>query len=175
MYQQGPASLFEDALWLLRKDSLSGDLRRSPTSQHDQERAGDGNTEPAPCSHYGSRVNIKHVRVIARGTLNGFVRNRVDRKLQKAVKAQLDAWYAEAARAEWKTSAELKSQYASASIISAERVVFNIKGNDYRLIVAINYHFQVLLIKWLGTHKEYDNINADEVMYDEGRYADPSD
>lgn len=121
----------------------------------------------------GSRY-YKHVRVIARGTLNGFVRNRVDRKLQKAVKAHLDAWYAEAAKAEWKTSAELKSQYSSASIISAERVVFNIKGNDYRLVVAINYHFQVLLIKWLGTHKEYDNINVEEVAYDEGRYADSS-
>jgi mRNA interferase HigB len=114
------------------------------------------------------------VRVIARGTLNGFVRNRVDRKLQKTVKAHLDAWYAEVAKAEWKTSAELKSRYGSASIISAERVVFNIKGNDYRLVVAINYHFQVLLIKWLGTHKEYDNINVEEVAYDEGRYADPS-
>lgn len=121
----------------------------------------------------GARYD-KCVRVIARGTLNGFVRNRVDRKLQKTVKAHLDAWYAEAARAEWKTSAELKSQYSSASILSAERVVFNIKGNDYRLVVAINYHFQVLLIKWLGTHKEYDNIKAEEVRYDEGRYADPS-
>jgi mRNA interferase HigB len=115
-----------------------------------------------------------HVRVIARGTLNGFVRNRVDRKLQKAVKTHLDAWYAEAAKAEWKTSAELKSQYSSASIVSAERVVFNIKGNDYRLVVSINYHYQVLLIKWLGTHKEYDNINVQEVAYDENRYADPS-
>ena len=114
------------------------------------------------------------MRVIARGTLNGFVRNRVDRKLQKAVKAHLDAWYAEAAKAAWKTSAELKSQYTSASIISAERVVFNIKGNDYRLVVTINYQFQVLLIKWLGTHKEYDNISVEEVAYDEDRYADPS-
>ncbi len=114
------------------------------------------------------------VRVIARDTLNGFVRNRVDRKLQKAVKAQLDAWYAEAAKAEWKSSAELKRQYSSASIISAERVVFNIKGNDYRLVVAINYHFQVVLIKWLGTHREYDNVNVEQVMYDEDRYADPT-
>jgi mRNA interferase HigB len=116
----------------------------------------------------------KKVRVIARGTLNGFVRNRVDRKLQKTVKAHLDAWYAEATKAEWKTSAELKSQYSSASIVSAERVVFNIKGNDYSLVVAINYHCQVLLIKWLGTHKEYDNISVEEVTYEEDRYADPS-
>lgn len=114
------------------------------------------------------------VRVIARGTLNAFVRNRVDRKLQKTIKAQLDAWYAEVAKAEWKSSAELKSQYSSASVISAERVVFNIKGNDYRLVVAINYHYQVLLIKWLGTHKEYDKINVEEVAYDESRYADSS-
>jgi len=50
--------------------------------------------------------------------------------------------------------AELKAQFRSASIVSSERVVFNIKGNDYRLAVAINYHYQILLIIWLGTHKE---------------------
>ena len=115
------------------------------------------------------------MRVIARGTLNGFVRNRVDARHQKAVKTQLDAWYAEIARAGWKSSAELKIQYRSASIVSAERVVFNIKGNEYRLVVAINYHFQVVLIKWLGTHKEYDNLNVEQVAYDEDRYADPPD
>jgi mRNA interferase HigB len=114
------------------------------------------------------------VRVIARGTLTDFVRNRVERKLQKVVKEQLDAWYAEAAKATWKSSAELKAQYKSASIISSERVVFNIKGNDYRLIVAINYHYQVLLIKWLGTHKEYDQINAEKVKYEKERYANLS-
>jgi mRNA interferase HigB len=112
------------------------------------------------------------VRVIARGTLNGFVRNRVARAQQAAVKAQLDAWYAEAVKAEWKNSSELKSQYRSASILSAERVVFNIKGNDYRLIVSINYHYQFVLIKWLGTHKEYDTIDAREVVYDKERYTD---
>ena len=115
------------------------------------------------------------VRVIARSTLNGFVRNRVDRKLQKMVKDHLDAWYAEAAKAAWKNSAELKAQYRSASIVSSERVVFNIKGNEYRLIVAINYHYQVLLILWVGTHKEYDQIDVGKVEYDKRRYADPSD
>lgn len=115
------------------------------------------------------------MRVIARGTLNDFVRNRVDAKQRRAVKAQLDAWYAEAAKAEWKNSAELKGQYRSASIISAERVVFNIKGNEYRLVVAISYHFQVLLIKWLGTHKEYNGIDVEKVTYEENRYANPSD
>ena len=115
------------------------------------------------------------MRVIARGTLTAFVRNRVDARHQKAVKAQLDAWYAEVAKAEWRSSAELKTQYAYASIVSAERVVFNIKGNDYRLVVAINYQVQVLLIKWLGTHKEYDKINVEGIEYDKSRYADPTD
>ncbi len=114
------------------------------------------------------------MRIIARGTLNGFVRNRVDPKRQKLVKAHLDAWYAEIKKAEWKTSAELKSHYSSASIVSAERVVFNIKGNEYRLIVSINYAYQVLLLKWLGTHKEYDNNHVEEVVYDENRYTHPS-
>ena len=114
------------------------------------------------------------VRVIARRTLSLFVENRVQRGQQEVVKAHLDAWFAVVARANWASSAELKGQFRSASIISAERVVFNIKGNDYRLVVAIDYGSQILLIKWLGTHKEYDQITVEEVMYDEDRYANPS-
>jgi mRNA interferase HigB len=114
------------------------------------------------------------VRVIARGTLNQFVQNRVDGRLQATVKSHLDAWYAEAARATWKNSAELKQQYRSASIVSSERVVFNIKGNEYRLVVAINFAHQVLLILWLGTHEEYDKIDVKKVRYDKSRYADLS-
>lgn len=106
------------------------------------------------------------MRVIARSTLIGFVQHRVERRLQTGVKGHLDAWFAEVARAEWRNSAELKSQYDSASIVSAERVVFNVKGNDYRLVVAISYHYQVVLIQWLGTHKEYDKIEVTEVEYD---------
>jgi mRNA interferase HigB len=115
------------------------------------------------------------VRVIARGTLNDFVKNRVDRKHQKVVKDHLDAWYAEAEKATWMSSAPLKQQYASASIVSSERVVFNIKGNDYGLVVSINYHYQILFIIWLGTHKEYDQIDAVKVKYDKSRYANSSD
>jgi mRNA interferase HigB len=114
------------------------------------------------------------VRVIARGTLNRFVENRVDRRLQKMVKAHLDAWHAEVEHAAWQNSAELKQQYRSASIVSAERVVFNIKGNEYRLVVAINYHYQIVLILWLGTHKEYDRIDVGKVKYDKPRYTDSS-
>jgi mRNA interferase HigB len=55
-------------------------------------------------------------------------------------------------------------------VLTSERVVFNIKGNDYRLIAAINYTRQLLFVKWLGTHEEYDKIDAREVNYDEDRY-----
>jgi len=74
----------------------------------------------------------------------------------------------------WKDPAELKAQFRSASIVSGERVVFNIKGNHYPLVVAINYHYQILLILWLGTHKEYDRIDVTKVAYEKERYADSS-
>ena len=115
-----------------------------------------------------------HVRVITRSTLDRFVKNRVDRNLQHLVKGHLDAWYAEAEKATWKSSAELKRQYRSASIVSSERVVCNIEGNEFRLVVAISYQAQVLLILWLGTHSEYDKIDVEKVEYDESRYAGPS-
>ena len=115
------------------------------------------------------------MRVIARSTLIGFVQHRVERKSQRGVKAHLDAWFAEVAKAEWRNPAELKSQYSSASVVSAERVVFNIKGNDYCLIIAISYLYQVILIKWLGTNKEYDQVDVTKVDYDADRYAAPSD
>ncbi len=114
------------------------------------------------------------MRVIARGTLYGFIDRRVPAPQRKAVKSQLDNWYVEVAGACWKNSAELKAHFRSASVINAERVVFNIKGNDYRLIVAIDYAHQFVLIKWLGTHKEYDTIDASEVAYEEARYDNPA-
>ncbi len=70
------------------------------------------------------------------------------------------AWYHEVKAAKWKNSNELKSQFGSASIIGDNRVVFNIKGNKYRLVVAIDYNFQVVYIRFIGTHEDYDKINA---------------
>jgi mRNA interferase HigB len=72
----------------------------------------------------------------------------------------LRAWYHDAKRAEWKNSNELKQQYKNASILGEGKVVFNIKGNDYRLVVAIDYDFQVIFIRFIGSHKQYDKINA---------------
>lgn len=113
------------------------------------------------------------MRVFARGTLNCFVRNRVESRHQKAVKGHLEAWYAEASKASWKNSAEVKTFYRSASVVSSQRIVFNIKGNDYRLIIAIDYTYQVIRVIWLGTHKEYDKVDVERIEYDKRRYADP--
>jgi mRNA interferase HigB len=84
---------------------------------------------------------------------------------QKAGKAALDTWFQEAQRAEWRNSAEVKRSYRTASIVSADRVVFNIKGNDYRLVTAIDYRRKIVFIKWLGTHRDYDQIDARTVEY----------
>jgi mRNA interferase HigB len=86
---------------------------------------------------------------------------------QAAVKTSLDAWFAEAKKASWESSAAVKQSYATASIITASRVVFNIKGNDHRLIVEINYAKGIVWIIWIGTHKAYDDIDAAGVTYND--------
>ena len=72
----------------------------------------------------------------------------------------LRAWYQEAEKAAWTCPQDIKDRYAHASIIQNNRVVFNIKGNDYRLIAGINYSFQAVYIKFFGTHAEYDKVDA---------------
>ncbi|WP_289992154.1 type II toxin-antitoxin system HigB family toxin [Photorhabdus laumondii] len=76
---------------------------------------------------------------------------------------QLKAWVDEAKKATWKTPAEIKSQYRNASILKNNRVVFNIKGNSYRLIVSIFYPIGWVYVKFIGTHKQYDAIDANTV------------
>ena len=78
-------------------------------------------------------------------------------------KESLEAWYHEAKRASWNSSANINARYGSASILKHNRVVFNICGNKYRLVVKINYEAQVAYIRFVGTHKEYDKINAEEI------------
>lgn len=74
----------------------------------------------------------------------------------------LRSWHEEAKRAFWKTPAELKRQYRNASILKRSRTVFNICGNKYRLLVEVIYPISVIYIKFLGTHKQYDVIDAEE-------------
>jgi mRNA interferase HigB len=64
------------------------------------------------------------------------------------------------------TAADVKNSYATASIISADRIVFNIKGNDYRLVVAVDFEKGIVWIKWIGTHKDYDKIDVGEVEHE---------
>jgi mRNA interferase HigB len=106
------------------------------------------------------------MRVIARRTLREFVAQQAGSKTQPALKAALDAWFAEVSRANWLNTADIKRLYATASIVSADRIVFNIKGNDFRLVIAVNFDKAIVWIKWLGTHKDYDRINVAEVDYD---------
>jgi mRNA interferase HigB len=68
-------------------------------------------------------------------------------------------------RAEWRTPADVLKSYANASIVGSDRVVFNIKGNSYRLVVAILYAHQIVFIKWIGSHADYDKIDARKVNY----------
>ena len=105
------------------------------------------------------------MRIIARHTLRQFVDSLAGQKDQPAVKAALDAWFDEVNKADWTSSADVKRLYATASIVSAERIVFNIKGNDYRLVVAVDFEKAIVWIKWIGTHKAYDRIDVTEVRH----------
>jgi len=97
------------------------------------------------------------VRVIALATLRLFwVRH-------PNAEQPLRAWLDEARQARWKSPQDVKSRYASASFIGRNRVVFNIKGNDYRLVVAVAYRFQAVYIKFVGSHADYDRIDATTV------------
>lgn len=107
------------------------------------------------------------MRIIARRTLRDFVGSLAGQKDRPAVKAALDAWFDEVRQANWANSAQVKRLYATAGIVNAERVVFNIKGNAYRLVVAVDYEKGIIWIKWLGTHKAYDRINVAKVEYDD--------
>jgi mRNA interferase HigB len=107
------------------------------------------------------------LRVIARKSLRQFIEGLKSHKNQKAVKSALEAWFHEASRANWKSPADVLKAYANASIVGSDRVVFNIKGNDYRLVVAINYLHQIVFIKWIGTQAEYDNIDVKTVRYED--------
>ena len=94
------------------------------------------------------------MRVIALKYLRDFY-------LRHADAAQpLKAWAQEARAASWKTPQDIKSRYSSASFLKGNRVVFNIKGNDYRLIVAVRYSRQIMYVRFVGTHAEYDRIDA---------------
>ena len=98
------------------------------------------------------------MRIFSRNTLTAFIKTREGAVDHQAVKSALEAWFAEAVAAKWTKMADIKAQYASASVVSSDRVVFNIKGHSYRLVVALNFPFGGVFIKWLGSHADYDAL-----------------
>jgi mRNA interferase HigB len=97
------------------------------------------------------------VRVISKRILRDFWEKHAD------TEQQLKSWYNEAEHAEWKSPSDIKKDYPSASILVDNRMVFNIKGNNYRLIVKINYKYGIVWIRFVGTHSEYDKVDATKI------------
>jgi mRNA interferase HigB len=97
------------------------------------------------------------VRVVAKKILREYWEKQIDSE------SQLKTWFKEATRANWKSPSDIKSEYPKASILKSGRVVFNICGNKYRLIVQINYLRKWVFIRFIGTHRDYDMIDADKI------------
>ena len=102
------------------------------------------------------------MRIIKEKTLTDYCKLRK----YKQAKESVSAWIYETRFSSWNNANELKAKYGNASIISSKRVVFNIKGNDYRLIVDIEYKLKLVFVVWFGTHTDYDKINAKTVNYE---------
>jgi len=100
------------------------------------------------------------MRVIAIGTLKSFWKNRPS---YHDAKEPTLAWYRQVLKADWSSPAEAKSEFGNASILKDGRVVFNIAGNKYRIVVWINYHYRVAYIRFIGTHAQYDKIDAQTI------------
>jgi mRNA interferase HigB len=97
------------------------------------------------------------VRIIAKSTLRTFWTDHPD------AEEPLLAWYREVEKEDWSEPAQVKEKYRNASFVKGNRVVFNIKGNDYRLVVKINYPYRITYVRFVGTHAEYDKVNVEEV------------
>ncbi len=97
------------------------------------------------------------MRIIARSTLIQFWKTHAD------AQGPLEAWFAEARRAKWKRPDDLKRLYPAVSIVAGNRVVFNIGGNKHRLVVHVRYDKGIVFVKFVGTHAEYNRINAETV------------
>lgn len=97
------------------------------------------------------------MRIIAKKALKDFWEVHSDSE------QTLKCWFNEVRKLRWNSPNEIKTLYPSASILSDNRVVFNIKGNKYRLVVKINYNYKIVWIRFIGTHKEYDKINSEKI------------
>lgn len=106
------------------------------------------------------------MRIVARSTLRRFGHQLRGQAQRDAVEKALDDWYDIVRKAAWRNSADVRSSFATVSIVSADRLVFNIKGNDFRLVVSVDYEFGAVWIKWIGSHADYDRIDVRTVEHD---------
>ena len=100
---------------------------------------------------------IHYLRIIAKKILREFWQKHPD------CEQQLKAWFQETIKSKWKNPNDIKKEYPGASVLADNRIVFNIKGNSYRLIVRINYDYQMTWIRFIGTHAEYDKVDATKI------------
>ena len=101
--------------------------------------------------------DLSKLRIISKKILRDFWIEHND------CEQQLKAWFQETSKSKWTSSNDVKSNYPSASILGGNRIVFNIKGNHYRLIIKINYNYQMVWIRFIGTHAAYDKVDANKV------------
>ncbi|MDF1883094.1 type II toxin-antitoxin system HigB family toxin [Sulfurimonas sp. SAG-AH-194-C21] len=97
--------------------------------------------------------------IISKKTLKSFY----EQSKYSDSKSALESWHKEVLKLVWNNPNEIKEMYRSASIIGDSKVVFNIAGNKYRLIVTVNYYAKIVFIKFIGTHKQYDKLNIEEL------------
>jgi len=100
------------------------------------------------------------MRIIAKSTLREFWEKHKD------CETAINEWYSTVLKENWNSANELKDKFGNASVINSNRIVFNIKGNSYRLVVEINYLFKIVFIIWFGTHSEYDKIDVKTIKYE---------
>ena len=101
--------------------------------------------------------------VVGTDVVERYFAARVGHRGIKAARAQYDAWLAIAETAQWKAPEEVKKSHPKASVLKGSRVVFNIKANDFRLVALVHYGSGIVMIRFFGTHKEYDQIDAETV------------
>ncbi|MDX1959503.1 MAG: type II toxin-antitoxin system HigB family toxin [Leptospiraceae bacterium] len=99
------------------------------------------------------------MRIISRKALREFYENPT----YKDSKTPIETWFSETLKANWNSPSDIKTKYSNASIIGDNRVVFNLHGNKYRLIVKVHYNLKIVYIRFIGTHQQYDKINAEEI------------
>ena len=100
------------------------------------------------------------MRTISKKRLKDFY----EQSIYSDIKNALEAWHKEVLKLDWNNPNEIKEMYRSASVVGDTKVVFSIAGNKYRLIVAVNYYAKIVFIKFIGTHKQYDKINMEELQ-----------